>query len=217
MEHRQKKKYPQTDLLTSMKQVWAQRPFSAWLLVGRQRWSELPKFHRYSLMVLVPATMLLTVIPLPPYNSTSESTDVSGSAVRKEISLDVKPAAVKPIAKPVVVVKPVEVNKNDTDTAADTRMKQSSAELVRSAWVSYTVTPGDTLSQVFRNSNLPLSDLNALIAKEGSDKPLSDIRPGQIVRYKLNKEGQLDILQLERGGESIMFFRLSEGGFGRSQ
>ncbi|MEF1291248.1 LysM-like peptidoglycan-binding domain-containing protein, partial [Vibrio sp. M260118] len=49
------------------------------------------------------------------------------------------------------------------------------------------------------------------------DKPLSQIKKGQLVRYKLAENGQLDILQLEKRNQSVMFFRLSDGGFGRSK
>ncbi len=73
------------------------------------------------------------------------------------------------------------------------------------------------MSQVFRSNNLPLADLNALVRIEGSDKPLSQIQQGQRIRFKLAADGQLDILQLERNNQSVMFFRLSDGGFGRSQ
>ncbi|GAL23296.1 hypothetical protein JCM19235_93 [Vibrio maritimus] len=38
-----------------------------------------------------------------------------------------------------------------------------------------------------------------------------------MIRFKFNQEGSLDILQIERGDQSIMFFRLSDGGFGRSK
>lgn len=85
------------------------------------------------------------------------------------------------------------------------------------SWQSYTVQSGDTLSRVFRANELPIADLNALVSIEGQDKPLSRIKQGQIVRFKLSLDGSLDILQLEKGQHSVMFFRLSDGGFGRSK
>ncbi|MFA0568138.1 MAG: LysM-like peptidoglycan-binding domain-containing protein [Vibrio gallaecicus] len=84
-------------------------------------------------------------------------------------------------------------------------------------WREYLVQQGDTLAQVFRNNKLSQADLNALVKIEGQDKPLSQIRKGQLVRFKLQESGQLDILQLEKGTSSVMFFRLSDGGFGRSK
>lgn len=90
-------------------------------------------------------------------------------------------------------------------------------ELKSAQWKEYSVKKGDTLAQVFRNNQLPLADLNALVKIEGQDKPLSRIRQGQLVRFKLAESGKLDILQLEKDGTSVMFFRLSDGGFGRSK
>jgi len=84
-------------------------------------------------------------------------------------------------------------------------------------WQEYIVKSGDTLAQVFRANDLPMADLNALAKIEGSDKPLSRIKQGQLVRFKRNAEGELDILQLEKSGDAVMFFRLSDGGFGRSK
>ncbi|MGB1321131.1 MAG: LysM-like peptidoglycan-binding domain-containing protein, partial [Vibrio gallaecicus] len=97
---------------------------------------------------------------------------------------------------------------------------QKSAEqqsLKSNHWREYLVKQGDTLAQVFRNNDLPMADLNALVQIEGVDKPLSQIRKGQLVRFKLAESGKLDILQLEKGETSVMFFRLSDGGFGRSK
>ncbi|GAM55440.1 hypothetical protein JCM19231_4339 [Vibrio ishigakensis] len=37
------------------------------------------------------------------------------------------------------------------------------------------------------------------------------------MRFKRDDDGRLDILQLENGNDSIMFFRLSDGGFARSK
>lgn len=83
-------------------------------------------------------------------------------------------------------------------------------------WHQYTVKSGDTLAEVFRANSLSMADLNALVSIEGSDKPLSQIKAGQLVRYKMNNKGDLDILQLEKGGQSVMFLRMSDGSFGRS-
>ncbi|MCV5927473.1 cell envelope opacity-associated protein A, partial [Escherichia coli] len=80
-----------------------------------------------------------------------------------------------------------------------------------------TVKNGDTLAQVFRSNQLSMADLSALVKIEGSDKPLSQIKQGQLIRFKLSDEGELDMLQLEKSGRSVMFFRLSDGSFGRNK
>jgi cell envelope opacity-associated protein A len=197
MERRQRKKQPQRDYLAMVQQMWSEQDFSSWVASLRQLWSELPQFHRYALAVLCPITLLLAIAPWPS-TSTEGDGAVSSTPSRVEVELNITP-------------------QDSVNITPEARTKQSSEALVRSAWISYTVKQGDTLSQLFRANDLPMTDLTGLIAIEGEDKPLSNIRPGQLIRYKLNKARELDILQLEKSGESIMFFRLAEGGFGRSK
>lgn len=83
-------------------------------------------------------------------------------------------------------------------------------------WHQYIVKNGDTLAEVFRSNSLPMADLNALVRIEGSDQPLSHIKAGQLIRFKMTTKGDLDILQLEKNGQSVMFLRMSDGSFGRS-
>lgn len=126
-----------------------------------------------------------------------------------------------PLPEPKVDATPttsrVALEINTVGLSEQQNTKSSSSEPSNNNWQEYLVKQGDTLAQVFRNNDLPLSDLNALVRIEGADKPLSQIRKGQLVRFKLAETGQLDILQLEKGDTSVMFFRLSDGGFGRSK
>ena len=139
-------------------------------------------------MVISPIVLILLFVPLP------------------EPKVDVAPTTSR-----------VELEINTVGLSEQQNAKSSSSETSNNNWQEYLVKQGDTLAQVFRNNDLPLSDLNALVRIEGSDKPLSQIRKGQLVRFKLAETGQLDILQLEKGDTSVMFFRLSDGGFGRSK
>ncbi|MFM2588715.1 LysM-like peptidoglycan-binding domain-containing protein [Vibrio sp. TBV020] len=152
------------------------------------KWNMLPKLHQRALMVLVPLLFILLVIPLPEPKAEQEA---------------------------VVSSQRVEVNINTRSLSEQKSAQQKS--LTSNTWKEYEVKSGDTLAQVFRNNGLAMSDLNALVKVEGSDKPLSRIKQGQLVRFKLEDNGQLDILQLEKNNQSVMFFRLSDGGFGRSK
>ncbi|WP_299687420.1 LysM-like peptidoglycan-binding domain-containing protein [uncultured Vibrio sp.] len=153
-----------------------------------QTWDMLPKLHQRLLMVISPIVLILLFVPLP--ESSSEA-----SPTTSRVALEI----------------------NTVGLSEQQNTKSSSSESSNNNWQEYLVKQGDTLAQVFRNNDLPLSDLNALVRIEGSDKPLSHIRKGQLVRFKLAETGQLDILQLEKGDTSVMFFRLSDGGFGRSK
>jgi cell envelope opacity-associated protein A len=152
-------------------------------------WQQLPGFHRKALMVLVPVVLLLLLIPVPESNSV-DTTDNPDQRVA------------------------VKVNTQSLD-----QQRTVNGPVVQSKeWQEYRVQNGDTLAQVFRTNQLPMADLNALVAIEGLDKPLSKIKQGQLIRFKRTKDGTLDILQLEKpNSAAVMFFRMSDGGFGRSK
>ncbi|MCG9554858.1 lysine transporter LysM [Vibrio sp. Isolate31] len=153
-----------------------------------QTWGLLPKLHQRLLMVISPIVLTLFVVPLP-------EPKVEATPVTSRVALEI----------------------NTVGLSEQHNTKSNPSEPTNNNWQEYLVKHGDTLAQVFRNNELPLSDLNALVRIEGADKPLSQIRKGQLVRFKLAETGQLDILQLEKGDTSVMFFRLSDGGFGRSK
>ncbi|MDG3087014.1 LysM-like peptidoglycan-binding domain-containing protein [Vibrio hannami] len=154
-------------------------------------WQMLPEFHQKALKVLVPLFVVVLIVPVPESESEPK---VSASTSQP---------------------KRVEVGVNTTGLSEQGGEKQV---VVQTAdWQEYIVQSGDTLSKVFRSNDLPITDLNALVAIEGLDKPLSKIKQGQLIRFKRTPEGSLDILQLEKQGTAVMFFRLSDGGFGRSK
>jgi cell envelope opacity-associated protein A len=187
--NRRKKKKQQVDYLELAKEKFSSVDWQHIKQRVLTKWNMLPKIHQRALMVLVPLLLILLVIPLPESQPQEES-----------------------VATPS---QRVEVNINTRSLSEQKSAEQQS--LASDAWKEYEVKSGDTLAQVFRNNGLAMSDLNALVQVEGSDKPLSRIKQGQLVRFKLEESGQLDILQLEKNNQSVMFFRLSDGGFGRSK
>jgi cell envelope opacity-associated protein A len=156
----------------------------------RAQWQGLPTFHRRALMVLIPIIFVLLLLPSAP--KVELATQEGGEeAPRTEVAVNT--------------------------AGLSEQGEQGSTAPKTESWHDYTVQTGDTLAKVFRANQLPIADLNRLIAIEGLDKPLSKIKQGQLVRFKLDNEGKLDILQLEKQGKAVMFFRLSDGGFGRSK
>jgi uncharacterized protein len=168
-----------------------------WKSVVLNEWHALPRLHQKLLAGIVPVVLILMIIPLPDSPTTEPEVENKAPAQRVELSLNAKGLS----------------QQSSTTSPAAPAPKT----LRTSAWTEYVVRDGDTLSQVFRNNDLSVSDLNALVKIEGIDRPLSHITKGQLIRYKLNAKGELDILQLERDGDSVMFFRVSTGGFARSQ
>ncbi|WGW00633.1 LysM-like peptidoglycan-binding domain-containing protein [Vibrio sp. YMD68] len=153
----------------------------------RTLWLQLPKLHQRALTVLIPGLIILLLLP--------------SVAIKETVKTPTKER--------------VEIAINTQGLSAQSGQKSSSPD--SEVWNEYTVKTGDTLAKVFRINELPMSDLNALVEIEGGDKPLSRIKQGQLVRFKLSEDGRLDILQLSKSKDSVMFFRLSDGGFGRSK
>lgn len=186
--NRRNRKKKETGLFDGVKEKVAQLDMNDFKVI----WTKLPKLHQRALMVLIPIVIVLIVLPTPtPEESESNMLVVNEEPARIEVAVNTTSLSEEGTTKPSV-------------TTTD-------------AWQEYTVQSGDTLAKVFRANSLSMADLNALIAIEGLDKPLSKIKAGQLVRFKLASEGHLDILQLEKSGSSVMFFRLSDGGYGRSR
>ncbi|ENO8415310.1 lysine transporter LysM [Vibrio mimicus] len=188
--NRRHKKPQQIDYLAEVKTYWQKLDWPHYRQQLSELWLRLPVFHRRGLMVLAPVVLVFMIVPLP--ESKEEAIELTSSTKRIEVGMN-------------------------TQSLSEQRSQNQQTALKSSAWQEYVVRQGDTLSQVFRNNELPLTDINALVKVEGADKPLSQIQAGQLIRFKLAENGQLDILQLERNNQSVMFFRLSDGGFGRSK
>lgn len=162
--------------------------FSALKLKWQQQWMRLPRLHRRLLSILIPLVVILLLLPSP------QTDTMQATPAQQRVAVSV-----------------------NTHSLSEQPGNIETEEVVETNWREYTVKKGDTLAQVFRKNQLSMADLNALARIEGADKPLSRIKQGQLIRFKFSPEGQLDILQIERGDQSIMFFRLSDGGFGRNK
>ena len=77
---------------------------------------------------------------------------------------------------------------------------------------------GQTLAQVFRDHNLPPTDVYAMAKVEGEGKPLSTLQSGQMVKIRQNANGVVTGLTIENGsGQSVLFTRQQDGSFIRAR
>ncbi|MGP8307175.1 LysM-like peptidoglycan-binding domain-containing protein [Vibrio sp. YIC-376] len=198
--NRRRKKKQQVDYIELIKQKFAaidwKQPFNKSKWLERVQpvtafWQRLPKFHQRALMVLVPLFVLLFIMPMP--KNTEEIVEQSQPVEHQRVTIDL-----------------------NAQSLSQQRTSQNSGPKSEN-WKEYQVKNGDTLAQVFRNNQLSMADLSSLVKIEGSDKPLSHIKQGQLIRFKFSGDGQLDMLQLDKGDHSVMFFRLSDGSFGRNK
>ncbi|KHN51171.1 LysM-like peptidoglycan-binding domain-containing protein [Pectobacterium fontis] len=85
-------------------------------------------------------------------------------------------------------------------------------------WRQYEIASGQTLAQLFRDNNLPVSDVFAMAQVEGRDKPLSSLRAGQAVKLQLNAQGMVAELEIETtANQTIRFTRGADGAFTRTR
>jgi cell envelope opacity-associated protein A len=192
--NRRRKKRQQQDPLESVKKQFHAFDWRVAFTSVRNRvepvWMRLPQLHRRILMVLVPVVLILLLLPSGG-GSTPETSVQSASTSRIEIPINTQ--------------------------SLSTREQASTTQAAEPVWQDYTVKQGDTLAKIFRNQGFPMADLNTLVRIEGDDQPLSRLRQGQLVRFKRTPEGALDIIQLDSPQGAVIFFRLSDGGFGRSK
>jgi len=84
-----------------------------------------------------------------------------------------------------------------------------------SQWHTYQIAPGQTMAQLFRDNNLPPTDVYAMAQVEGSDKALSNLQAGQTVRIRENEDGVVIGLSIEneKDNKQVNFTRQQDGSF----
>ena len=89
---------------------------------------------------------------------------------------------------------------------------------IEQQWRSYRVDSGKTLAQVFRDHNLPPTDVYAMAQVEGAGKPLSNLKDGQMVQIRQNASGVVTGLTIDTGnGQQVLFTRQPNGSFIRAR
>ncbi len=223
---KQKRKAPSFSATEYFSLIWDSQSVSSM----RKIWQLLPNLHRRLLAVLIPVVLVLLLLPAPQRHD-EEIKALEKVPQRVSLALNID-GADQTLTQSTIEKQPAtqsietQVGQSPSVTLstppqskpqANSVPVQVNTEAGPKPWNNYQVKSGDTLSQVFRNNNLPLSDLSNLLKVEGDGNPLSQLHVGQMIRFKVTNSGQLDILQLEKSDGNIMYFRLSSGGFARSK
>lgn len=168
-----------------------QKKLSSYIKKIKKYYYFLPGKNRRWLTIIVPIFLLLLL--LPDFDENNNQQNTATVEKRQQIELSVQAES----------------------TASQTKKIQVP---VSTKWQRYQIKKGDTLAEVFRAHALPETDLYAVAAIEGKDKPVSHIHPGQWIQYKQRKNGTLDALLIEMDkGKPILYFRLSSGDFIRDK
>lgn len=173
-----------------------------WHLPDGYHWMEpLPFLHRRWILI---AIALLLVVLLWPYSA-------QHSQPARTMPIPLTQADNQAAMQAVIIEN--QPSRSQPQPAAAESPTASSAP-----WRQYEIASGQTLAQLFRDNNLPVSDVFAMAQVEGRDKPLSNLRAGQEVKLQLNAQGMVAELEIETtANQTIRFTRGADGAFTRTR
>ena len=186
----------------------------------------LPPLHRRG--IIIGALMVIVGFLLP-----SGGDDVDTAPVTRNAQLDLQSQTrPQPDAQPmqtqlvtpsndpgqVAPVEPEPVQDEQEQAAAPSEPQTQQPTGIEQQWRSYRVEPGKTLAQLFRDHNLPPTDVYAMAKVEGAGKPLSNLQNGQMVQIRQNASGVVTGLTIDTGnGQQVLFTRQPDGSFIRAR
>ena len=188
----------------------------------------LPPMHRRGIII---AAIVLVIGFLLPSSDTSDAPVVtrtaqldlqSQSQPPTEAQLQAQLVAPQNDPGQVAPVAPEPIQEGEPDAQAQQSQPQTQPfqqdSGIDQQWRSYRVDSGKTLAQVFRDHNLPPTDVYAMAQVEGAGKPLSNLKDGQMVQIRQNASGVVTGLTIDTGnGQQVLFPRQSNGSFIRAR
>jgi len=170
-----------------------------WHLPDTVHWMDpLPPFHRRGIILAIVIILVAFLWPSPAPQQTSSSI---------------------PTGNPAGTSIPIQAELNNQQAATPARQSAQSRDTVDSAgqWRSYPIASGQTLAQLFRDNNLPATDVFAMDQAEGDDKPLDHLQAGQVVKIRQNAQGVVTGLTIDTDNGQVLFTRQSDGSFLRAR
>ncbi len=164
-----------------------------WLLAER-RWRAFPKVSRILISLLVPIVLFLILMPVN--NSVN-------NALQSQMSSHTLTLNLSQIQSQVAQEQKEAVGNPEGSNQPDRWHSPASDR-----WYRYQMPAGMTLSQVFAKKGFPAEDLQQMLADQGSSHPLSVFQSGQWIRYKLDKEGQLQQMAFETNVGPAIFQKI---------
>lgn len=190
----------------------------------------LPPMHRRGIII---AAIVLVIGFLLPSSDTSDTPVVTRTAQLDLQSQSQPPTEaqlqaqlVPPQNDPgeVAPVAPEPIREGEPDAQPQVQQSQPQTQPfqqdsgIDQQWRSYRVDSGKTLAQVFRDHNLPPTDVYAMAQVEGAGKPLSNLKDGQMIQIRQNANGVVTGLTIDTGnGQQVLFTRQPNGSFIRAR
>lgn len=190
----------------------------------------LPPMHRRG---IIAAAIVLVIGFLLPSNDSSDTPVVtrdaqldfqSQSQPPTEAQLQAQLVAPQNDPGQVAPVAPEPIQEGEPDVQPQAQQSQPQTQPfqqdsgIDQQWRTYRVDSGKTLAQVFRDHNLPPTDVYAMAQVEGAGKPLSNLKNGQMIQIRQNANGVVTGLTIDTGnGKQVLFTRQPNGSFIRAR
>lgn len=188
----------------------------------------LPPLHRRG--IIIGALMVIVGFLLPSGGDDADTATVTRNA-QLDIQSQTRP---QPDTQPVqtqlvtpsndpgqvapVEPEPIQDEQPQEQAAAPAEPQAQQPTGIEQQWRSYRVEPGKTLAQLFRDHNLPPTDVYAMAQVEGAGKPLSNLQNGQLVQIRQNASGVVTGLTIDTAnGQQVLFTRQPDGSFIRAR
>ncbi|MEO3991989.1 LysM-like peptidoglycan-binding domain-containing protein [Pseudocitrobacter cyperus] len=185
----------------------------------------LPTPHRRGIIIAALAVIIGFLLPSADDNtpdpvSRNAQLDVQSQSRPQPDNPPVQPQLVTPNNDPGQVA-PIEPEPIPEEQPQEEPQAQSQPQTqpfqenqgIDQQWRSYRVEPGKTLAQLFRDHNLPATDVYAMAQVEGAGKPLSNLQNGQMVQIRQNASGVVTGLTIDTGNGQVLFTRQPNGSF----
>lgn len=174
-----------------------------WHLPDNFYWMEpLPKVHRRWIMLLLIMIILLLLLPSTKPTIAEPEAKAVSSPSQGVLVIDGYQSFDNSTTLPVKIINGKPQTENDE----------------QGVWQELRVQQGQSLTQLFREHNLPVEDALALSKVEGSDKPISNLKAGQQINIKRDNKGKIVAFNIETSGQGQAFFiRQPNGAFDRYQ
>ena len=173
----------------------------------------LPPLHRRG--IIIAAVVLAIGFLLPSGDDSSDTQPVSRNAQLDMQSQSRPQPDPQPMQTQLVTPsndadqvapvspEPIQEEQPQEQAAAPVQSQTQQPTGIEQQWRSYRVETGKTMAQLFRDHNLPPTDVYAMAQVEGAGKPLSNLQNGQMVQIRQNASGVVTGLTIDTGNNQI--------------
>lgn len=176
----------------------------------------LPPLHRRGI-ILAAVVIIICFLWPSPEEPTRPVTRDAQLDIRSSSQEPMQAELVNPPASAPQTTQPVEPQQVQEPAPAENQASQPFQPKnndIDQQWRTYRVESGKTLAQLFRDHNLPATDIYAMAKVEGEGKPLSNLQTGQMVQVRQNASGVVTALTIDVSeNQQVLFTRQPDGSF----